>query len=179
MKTPGMIGVEVGQHHPAYLLGIQPAIRELWADLFLRPDPFLQSASKKRMPAREIARFGNTGCLSGVNDDQTFRVLDHPGENWQPVAPGNAGVGAQPPEQPVAFAADLVRSDSDRAGLDRVDGDPARRHSSGIRLCSVQGLQGGCHDVSSSQLISWRQSLRPLPESVWKREFVHAALSRT
>jgi hypothetical protein len=82
-------------------------------------------------------------------------VLDHPCVDWEPLAPGNAGIGAQPPEQPVTFTTDLVRSDSDAACLDRVDSDPARRQSSGIRLCSVQGRQGGCHDVFlSADLVS-------------------------
>src|SRR5215217_2059486 len=133
MKAPGVVRVQVGQHHPARLVGIKPAIRELRTNLLLWLDSFLYAAPVVRVPGGEVARIGNAGRLPGVDDDQTFRVLDDPGVDGQPSTPGHAREGAQPPQRPVPFAADLVGPDADGTRLDRVDGDAARRFGPRIR----------------------------------------------
>src|SRR5829696_5997424 len=144
MEPSRVVGVQVGQHHPAHLAGIQPAIFELWTDLLLWLDSFLYAAPVVRVPAGEVARVGDAGRLPGIDDDEPFRVLDDPGVNRQPIAPGDAGVGAQQPQRPVAFASDLVGPDADATRLDRMDANAACRRRPGIRGCRVRGSH---HDL--------------------------------
>ena len=63
MESSDLVGVQVGENHPPYLVGIESAMLELGADLFLRLDPFLQSAPEARVPRREVARIGDAGRL--------------------------------------------------------------------------------------------------------------------
>jgi hypothetical protein len=99
---------------------------KLGADLFLRLDPFLQSAPEVRVPRREVARIGDAGRLPGVDDEETLGMLDDPGVNGQPVASGHAGEGPQQAQRSMALASDLVGTDADDARLNRLKGDAAR-----------------------------------------------------
>ena len=86
-ESPGVIGMQVRHHQPAYIGGLDAQGAELRADLFFWADPLTQPEAEVGMPPGKISRFCHVRGLAGVNHDHTFRVFDHPDVDGQWFGP--------------------------------------------------------------------------------------------
>ena len=119
-QAASMIGVNVGQHQPAHILGRETTGAQLRPDLVLWRNLEAHAKAIIRAPARKVAGGAGLRRLTGVNDDQAFGVLNHPGVDRQLRAPCRVEQRGDAPERAAPAALQLPGFDRYGAGLDRV-----------------------------------------------------------
>ena len=75
LESPDVVGVEVGENHPAHRRRVDPEAPELCRRLVGRPELEAREP-EERVPRGEIAGLCRAGGLAGVEDTDTLRVLD-------------------------------------------------------------------------------------------------------
>jgi hypothetical protein len=93
---------------------------QLRADLLILFDPKRHFPSPVRMQG--FGAFEQMCSLARIHDDHAFRVLDDPCVRRKPLRPAAISKYREPASQPAPSALDLRGLDTDRAGLDGVDG---------------------------------------------------------
>ena len=91
------------------------------ADLVVWRHPKLRRASIKRMPARMIAPLMHPRRFAGIDENQSFVVLDQPRMDRDPVGPVPIDQDVAEPRDAAAAAGHLCEFDSNRSGADRVN----------------------------------------------------------
>jgi hypothetical protein len=116
-----VVGVEVGEHDPAHVAGLDPQLAQLRPDLLLRSHRQTHREPEVRVPAREPAGLAGARGLAGVDHDHALGVLDHPHVDWQRAGPVAVGHRQHRAQRPRPHAAALALGHAHRAGADRVD----------------------------------------------------------
>ena len=111
-EVPRVIGVQMGEHDLADVARPHAHLLQLGADLVVWRHPELRRAAIKRMPARMIAPLMHPRRFTGIDENQSFVVLDEPRMDRGPVRP--ISIEQDVAETPMPAAAShlwLIRTD--------------------------------------------------------------------
>jgi len=114
-----MIYVHVGEHNLLHIARADTERAQLRANLLFGLEPERDFPSEERMPGPHILK--QMHCLSGVDDDDGFRVFDCPRIGRQPAGPVLIGEYGQLPPESVPASFNLRGLYFNGPGLDGVD----------------------------------------------------------
>jgi hypothetical protein len=116
-----MINVHMGNHNPTNITRGKAEATKLWTDLIVWSNGEAKRESIERLPPREVAFLGGTGSCSGIDDYETFWMLDHPGVDGKGLSPFLIGQDIEEPLRSLASTDLLSRFDAHRSCLNGVD----------------------------------------------------------
>src|SRR5215213_11930794 len=111
MESSCMICMHVCQYNLSHFICLDTYFFKLWTDFLFRFDISLQIPIV-RMPPWKVSAFCSPGSLTGINDDNSFWMLNSPSINGKRFCPSFIKVNVQCSHEASPLSFHLIRPDS-------------------------------------------------------------------